>query len=360
MALKPPVEVPQGAIRLNTDSQKLEFFAQDQWWQMATDVPNLARSADSGVGPRGVFAGGYAYGPGNQTNVIDYVNIASAANAVDFGDLTEARGTSQGFASRTRGVYCHGKLVAPGSNSNTLDYITIATTGNAADFGDSDKGAGHGVAAFSNRTRGVIGGGNGNPSGPCWQSIDYVTIATTGNTKDFGDLTIPKYAFGGTANTVRGIFTGGDLGPAPTNTVDFVTIATTGNALDFGDQQISDNGQTACSNSTIALLRGGGHTPGTWIEMLTIATRGNCVEFGNGIAANASPAPTRRRFVSSCASGTRGLFAGGYGYPGSYPTVRTNQIEYVTISTRGDAIDFGDLTVQNAQHGGLSNAHGGL
>ena len=37
MATKPPVEVPQGAIRLNTDSQKLEFFAQDQWWQMATD-----------------------------------------------------------------------------------------------------------------------------------------------------------------------------------------------------------------------------------------------------------------------------------------------------------------------------------
>ncbi len=36
MALKPPVEVPQGAIRLNTDSQKLEFFAQDQWWEMAT------------------------------------------------------------------------------------------------------------------------------------------------------------------------------------------------------------------------------------------------------------------------------------------------------------------------------------
>ena len=38
MALKPPVEVPQGAIRFNTDSQKLEFFAQDQWWEMATDV----------------------------------------------------------------------------------------------------------------------------------------------------------------------------------------------------------------------------------------------------------------------------------------------------------------------------------
>ena len=58
MALKPPVEVPQGAIRLNTDSQKLEFFAQDQWWEMATDVPTL----DGGA--RGVFVGGYLPSPG--------------------------------------------------------------------------------------------------------------------------------------------------------------------------------------------------------------------------------------------------------------------------------------------------------
>ena len=39
MAFKPPVEVPQGAIRLNTDTQKLEFYAQDQWWEMATEQP---------------------------------------------------------------------------------------------------------------------------------------------------------------------------------------------------------------------------------------------------------------------------------------------------------------------------------
>ena len=52
MSNKPPIEVPQGAIRLNTDSQKLEFFAQDRWYEMATDVPTL----DGGV--RGTFTGG--------------------------------------------------------------------------------------------------------------------------------------------------------------------------------------------------------------------------------------------------------------------------------------------------------------
>ena len=49
MSNKPPIEVPQGAIRLNTDSQKLEFYAQDRWFEMATDVPTL----DGGA--RGLF-----------------------------------------------------------------------------------------------------------------------------------------------------------------------------------------------------------------------------------------------------------------------------------------------------------------
>ena len=85
MALKPPVEVPQGAIRLNTDSQKLEFFAQDQWWEMATDVPTL----DGGA--RGVFGGGGKDpSAGNpSTNAIDYKTIPTAGNAVDIGHLTE-------------------------------------------------------------------------------------------------------------------------------------------------------------------------------------------------------------------------------------------------------------------------------
>ena len=41
MSNQPPIGVPQGAIRLNTDSQKLEFYAHDQWFEMATDVPTL-------------------------------------------------------------------------------------------------------------------------------------------------------------------------------------------------------------------------------------------------------------------------------------------------------------------------------
>ena len=54
MSLPPSGEIPQGAIRFNTDSQRLEFYAQGEWWVMSTDTPNLGQGTDSTPGPRGV------------------------------------------------------------------------------------------------------------------------------------------------------------------------------------------------------------------------------------------------------------------------------------------------------------------
>ena len=79
------VTTAQGSIRFNTDSQKLEFYAQDQWWEMVIDTPNLGRGADTGAGARGLSAGGQTP---SITDVINYINIASTGDAVDFGDLT--------------------------------------------------------------------------------------------------------------------------------------------------------------------------------------------------------------------------------------------------------------------------------
>ena len=64
---------------------------------------------------------------------MDYVTIASAGDAADFGDLTAARqGASRGpSCSNTRGLF------GSGDSSNVIDYITIASTGDAADFGDT-------------------------------------------------------------------------------------------------------------------------------------------------------------------------------------------------------------------------------
>ena len=82
----PPSEVPQGAIRFNTDSQKLEFYAQGEWWVMSTDTPNLASAGDSSIGARAVFPGGRT-GSTTMTDDMDYINISSTGDALDFGDL---------------------------------------------------------------------------------------------------------------------------------------------------------------------------------------------------------------------------------------------------------------------------------
>ena len=81
-----------------------------------------------------------------------------------------------------------------------MDYITIASTGNASDFGDlavAREGAGGGMASA---TRGCFAGGS-NTSGNRENGIEYITIASTGNGTDFGDLTNTPTAPAGTSNS---------------------------------------------------------------------------------------------------------------------------------------------------------------
>ena len=94
MSLPPSGEIPQGAIRFNTDSQKLEFYAQGEWWIMSTDTPNLGRDVDSTPGARGLFTGGYGSGASSPkvTNKINYVNISSTGDAQEFGTLSSGAG----------------------------------------------------------------------------------------------------------------------------------------------------------------------------------------------------------------------------------------------------------------------------
>ena len=53
----------------------------------------------------------------------------------------------------------------------------------------------------------------------------------------------------------------------------------------------------------------------------------------------------------------RGISAGGDTQPGNY---YTNNIQYITIATTGDASDFGDMLRAGAYFGTTSDSHGGL
>ena len=83
-------------------------------------------------------------------------------------------------------------------------------------------------------------------------TIEHVTIASTSNTTDFGDLTVARGRVGGLSNGTRGVFGNGMLyAGGNNNTLDYITIASTGDATDFGDAALgteSEGSGTAASN----------------------------------------------------------------------------------------------------------------
>ena len=354
----PPSEVPQGAIRFNTDSQRLEFYAQGEWWVMSTDTPNLGTSGDPTPGVRGMFAGGYQ--PGAYQNDIDYINIASTGNTQDFGTLNNAVTAGGGVGSRTRALFAGG-YISPSPNAYAqIDTVVFASTGNASDFGDLNNSGNIRRGTAGNATRGLFAGG-GNPTSAT--QIDYVTIATTGTANDLGDLTVARSRFSGAGSPVRGVFAGGFGGPSPANAwydvIDFVNIATIGNAQDFGDLTKEKNWTGSCSNATRMIIGGGaiapdGNTAVSETEYLTIASGGNAIIFGDLNAV----VDTGTYGNSGVASPTRGVFNTGlFKNPG---TTYDNTLYYVEISTTGKASDFGDLDGKRYGVQTCSNGHGGL
>ena len=186
------------------------------------------------------------------TNVIDYVEINTIGNAIDFGDLRQKRAQGTGFSSPTRAMYCGGyRQTSPGGNHDVsdIDVVKFASLGNATNFGDLIQEKKTNGSGTSNSVRGVIGGGTG---GEYVDTIEYVTLASEGNGTEFGNLTAPA-GFGGTvANQTRAVFRAGERtiggSNATSNIIDFIQIATGGNAQDFGDATFNEymNGMSDC------------------------------------------------------------------------------------------------------------------
>ena len=239
---------------------------------------------------------------------------------------TESREATGSYNAGTRGLFTGG--YDQPALTDTIDYITISSTGNFVDFGNlTDARILPGALASS--VRGIIGGGT-DPSAS--NIIDYVTILSTGNANDFGDLTVKRRAMASFSNDVRGIWAGGD-NPSRQDTIDYVTISSRGDAVAFGSLGEATNTLHGTSSPTRGLLMGGetgSVSPHNAISYVTISTTGSNKDFGDLTQA--------RRGCSSCSSPIRALTGGGN--TGSV----TNTIDFVTIATTGNAFDFGDLT----------------
>ena len=76
--------------------------------------------------------------------------------------------------------------------------------------------------------------------------IDYITIASTGNATDFGDLTQERNRITAVSSSIRAVLGTGVTG---LNAVDYITIASTGNAIDWGDLNVNAEYKGSASNS---------------------------------------------------------------------------------------------------------------
>ena len=80
------------------------------------------------------------------------------------------------------------------------------------------------------------------------------------------------------------------------------------------------------------------------MEYITMASLGDVIDFGD--------LPTAHLQNGAMSSPTRGLVTANGGY--------STDINYLTITTLGNAADFGDNTIASAGGSALSDSHGGL
>ncbi len=210
---------------------------------------------------------------------ITYMTWASGGTASTFGDDINSRYYYGALSNDTRAVWVGG--AGAGSNPSGgygIAYSTIASTGNVSDFGDIQTNNEFLQSGLSNTTRGVVAGGSSrNPAG-----MEYITIASTGNSTNFGNLLATGRAFGysqGTASSgTRGLYAGGAEN-SQSNVIEYITIASTGNSTDFGDLTQTDNGQGSSSNKTRAVFTTG--RGNRIMSYVTIASTGNATYFGS-------------------------------------------------------------------------------
>ena len=236
-------------------------------------------------GATGFYAGGDArYHPGRGfTNEIWKISLASQSDSVDWGSnldywknytvgmdgYTGTQGTLD-----TRWLMLGGSrrdVTATSSGSTTtyyseVRYFTFASPSTGTDFGDpiprydgSALYSGKAHVTGSNGTRGVAMGrsnnrdvasggspGAGGDTGGAWQgnagnTIQYWTIASTGNATMFGDMTVTYQESGGQACNGQYMESWGGYkynarpndtsGGTKHNIVDQISIASTGNAV---------------------------------------------------------------------------------------------------------------------------------
>ena len=223
------------------------------------------------------------------------------------------------------GVYMGGS-----GTTDRIDEVQISTTGNSVDFGNITVSRNNnGDGGMATRIRGFFAQGQSPIAG----RIEFVTFASKGDGTVFGTMasSITNGASSASDST-RGLLFGGYAAPATLNVIQYITMASSGNGVDFGDLSVTGN-SSAFSSPTRAI---GVHNASNTMSYVTISTLGDAADFGDSTISGG-----HRAWGSNAIRGV------SFGIETASPGAKLNLIEYATIATLGNAIDFGD-TIQSA------------
>tara|TARA_Y100001963_G_C6719158_1_gene418298 strand:+ start:113 stop:1216 length:1104 start_codon:yes stop_codon:yes gene_type:complete len=332
----------------------------------STGVMRIPSGPTSYRGGRGRGIAGSGYTPNSETT-IDYYEIASLGNATDYGDIISTGAAMAGSASNdTRGVIAGGFEGAPANGRiNTVQALTIPTTGEIFDFGDLTYTTQQ-ATGTSNSTRAVYTSGNSMPLSPVGVlNFNYlIQFSTSGSVQDFGDIrSDASCRQPSTCETpIRGYCAGGEgtgiNSEVYNKNITITTFATLGSSDKFGELSTFRYAGSGVGSVTRGVFIGGttptpsADTYQNSIDYITLSTTGEATDFGDVASGNSSASNN-----NSASNTVRGVFHHARTADGGTPL---NTLEYITIATTGNSTDFGDLNFA-AQNGfGVSDSHGGL
>ena len=231
----------------------------------------------------------------------------------------------------------------PGTpHSDVIQSLNIHTTGNTTNFGtlsvDRD-----GLIAVSSPIRGVFCGGASVPSTPTGSDvIDYVAFSSGGNAVDFGNLQQnTRYPIGG-GNGVRALISGGQA-PGYTTMINAINITTLGNAVDTGGEYTGSQSLSQAVYNNQRMIMASGFSEDTpnfqnndntsnIIETIIITSSGSSVDWGSELYF---------RSGTGVSNSTRGIIGCGRNNTG---VSGVPQMLYTTIESSGHFVSFGDLS----------------
>ena len=265
------------------------------------------------------------------------------------GETTVSSGSTV-EVGKTKTLTVIDRFAVPLGNTNSRDNAPEAgTTRFNQDLGTLEffDGANWKTVNKTSRSGRMVLGGGVTPG--YTSAIQYLNINTFGNSQHFGDLTLARGNISSCSSAIRGIWAGGADG-SYRDIIEYVTIASTGDAIDFGNLSTVNRAYIGATSSSTRGIFGGGYQSSLLlgsetvdiIDYIEMSTKGNALDFGNLF--------TGRYSAGAVSNGVRAVWGGGN-------TPNKSVIDFVNIAAKGNAVFFGDLTAarKNCAGGSFSN-----